>query len=94
MTSINATANNRTTTTARRVGTETKPAFKTTEFMMFVVAVAGVLIASLLVGSDSSLGDGFRADEAWTLVTVLTVGYMISRGLAKSGSRDLRNDND
>ena len=28
------------------------------------------------------------AKQAWLYVTILTVGYMISRGLAKSGSRD------
>jgi hypothetical protein len=26
--------------------------------------------------------------EAWFYVSLLTIGYMISRGLAKSGSRD------
>ena len=30
----------------------------------------------------------FGAQEAWFYVTLLTIGYMISRGLAKSGSRD------
>ena len=35
-------------------------------------------------GDAGSLG----AKQAWLYVTVLTVGYMVSRGLAKSGSRD------
>jgi hypothetical protein len=30
----------------------------------------------------------FGADPAWRYVTYLTVGYMISRGLAKAGSRE------
>jgi hypothetical protein len=30
----------------------------------------------------------FGADYAWRYVTYLTVGYMISRGLAKAGSRE------
>jgi hypothetical protein len=63
-------------------GTETKAAFKTTEFIVYVLAVVGVLIASAIV--DNSFG----ADPAWRYVTYLTVGYMISRGLAKAGSRN------
>jgi hypothetical protein len=31
---------------------------------------------------------GIGARQAWLYVTILTVGYMISRGLAKSGSRE------
>jgi hypothetical protein len=65
-------------------GTETKAAFKTTELIVYVLAVLGVLIASMIV--DQSFG----ADPAWRYVTYLTIGYMISRGLAKSGSRNPR----
>ena len=66
---------------------ETKAAFKTTEFVVFVVAFVGVLIASALVGDSDGRGDVFLADKAWFYVTLLAVGYMISRGLAKSGVR-------
>ena len=62
-------------------GTETKAAFKTTELIVYVLAVLGVLIASAIV--DNSFG----ADPAWRYVTYLTVGYLISRGLTKVGSR-------
>jgi hypothetical protein len=67
-------------------GTETKPSFKTTELIVYVLAVLGVLIASAIV--DNSFG----ADPAWRYVTYLTVGYMISRGLAKAGSRYPQDD--
>ena len=63
--------------------TETKSSYKTTELIVYVLAVLGVLIASFLV-QDASFG----ADHAWRYVTYLTVGYMISRGLAKAGSRE------
>ena len=76
----------------RRISTETKSAFKTTEFIVYVLAVAGVLIASYLVKSNDGHADIFRADKAWFYVVLLSIGYMGSRGLAKSGSRDYYDD--
>ena len=64
-------------------GTETKAAFKTTELIVYVLAVIGVLLASFIVQEAS-----FGADHAWRYVTYLTVGYMISRGMSKAGSRE------
>ena len=69
----------------RRLATETKASFKTTEFIAYVVMVIGVLIAAGIV--DEANDGGFGARQAWLYVTILTVGYMISRGLAKAGSR-------
>jgi hypothetical protein len=66
--------------------TETKAAFKTTELIAYLAAVVGVLIAAAVV--DQSDAGGLGAKQAWLYVTILTVGYMVSRGLAKSGSRD------
>ena len=66
---------------------ETKAAFKTTEFIVYVVAVVGVLVASALVDDSDGRGDVFLADKAWLYITLLTVGYMVSRGLAKAGVR-------
>jgi hypothetical protein len=72
----------------RRLSTETKASFKTTEFFAYLGAVVGVLLASQLVGSEDGHGDYFRADRAWFYVVLLTIGYLLARGLAKSGSRD------
>jgi hypothetical protein len=72
----------------RRLSTETKSALKTTEFFIYLASVVAVLIASMVVGDDDGHADYFRADKAWLYIVILTVGYMISRGLAKSGSRD------
>jgi len=47
-----------------------------------------VLLASQLIGAEDGHDDYFRADRAWFFVVLLTIGYLISRGLAKSGSRD------
>ena len=72
----------------RRLTTETKQAFKTTEFYAFLAAVIGVLIAGNAIEIAEGGTDYFTADKVWLYVTILTVGYMVSRGLAKSGSRD------
>ena len=58
---------------------ETKLSFKTTEFLAFIATVAGVFIAS-------AIDDSIDARLAWILASGLAVGYMVSRGLAKSGS--------
>lgn len=71
---------------ARRLTTETKSAYKTTEMMAFVAMVAAVLIAAAV--SDTRGPGELGANDAWRYVTFLTIGYMISRGLAKSGSRE------
>ena len=61
-------------------GDETKNALKTTECFAMVAVNAAILIAAWV--SDSL--DDVRA---WTLVAAVSAGYIISRGLAKSGSR-------
>lgn len=71
----------------RRVSTETKSSLKTTELPIFVLAVLGVLIASAMVDNAD-----FGPQEAWKYITWLTIGYLVSRGLAKSGSRDFYDD--
>ena len=71
---------------ARRLTTATKASFKTTEFFAYLAAVVGVLIAAGVV--DEANNGGLGAKQAWLYVTILTVGYMVSRGLAKSGSRE------
>ena len=68
------------------MSTETKAAFKTTEFFAYVAVLAGILIAGAVI-NDANDG-AFDATRVWLYATILTVGYMISRGLAKSGSRD------
>ena len=72
---------------APRRSSETKAAFKTTEFIVYVVAVIGVLFASFLVSTTDAHEDYFRADRAWLYVVLLSIAYMVSRGLAKAGSR-------
>jgi hypothetical protein len=70
----------------RPTGNETKGSFLTTEFWIYLAAVAAVLIASYAVGDTATHGDYFRADKAWWFISLLTIGYLGSRGLAKAGS--------
>ncbi len=76
----------------RRLTTETKAAFKTTEFFAFLAVLAGILIAGLVV--DGGARGGFSPEEVWRYATILTVGYMVSRGLAKAGSRQPYDESD
>jgi hypothetical protein len=62
-----------------RASDETKLSLKTTEFWAMAGIIAAILIASAV---SDSLGDV----RAWTLVAAVGIGYMISRGLAKSGT--------
>lgn len=52
-----------------------------TELLVLAVTALAVLIAA-------AVADNFEAGAAWTLVTVLAVGYMLSRGFAKHEHRD------
>jgi len=64
----------------RRTSDETKNALKTTEFVAMVAVIAAILIATWV-------SDSLNDVRGWTLVAAVAIGYMLSRGLAKSGSR-------
>jgi hypothetical protein len=72
----------------RRLTTETKGSFKTTEFFAYLAVLAGILVSAAVIKGTGSDVDVFKADQAWLYATILTAGYMISRGRAKSGSRE------
>jgi hypothetical protein len=74
--------------TPSRLSTETKHSSKTSELYAYVAATVGVLLAGLLTKAGDGNEDRLMAHDTWLIVGILTVGYMISRGLAKSGSRD------
>jgi hypothetical protein len=59
---------------------ETKPFFLTSEFLAFVLLLMGLGIAA---GSS----DDIDARLFWILATAATIAYMLSRGIAKSGTR-------
>lgn len=51
-----------------------------TELVVLALTAVALLIAA-------AVADNFEAPSAWTLVTVLAVGYMLSRGFAKHEHR-------
>jgi len=72
-----------------RLTTETKQAFKTTEFWAMVAIVVSILIASWIVDEGGSGdGDAFPAVRAWLYVAIVASAYIVSRGLAKAGSSE------
>ena len=50
-----------------------------------------VVITALVIRHTSGHNDYFRADRAMFYVVLLTIAYLGSRGLAKSGSRESYN---
>jgi hypothetical protein len=73
----------------RRLTTETKQAFKTTEFWAMVGVIVAILVsAAAIKGGDTGGTDEFIARQAWLYVAIVAGAYLISRGLAKAGSRD------
>jgi hypothetical protein len=72
-----------------RLATETKAAFKTTEFWAMVAVIVAILIsAASISGGDTGGTDEFIARQAWLYVAIVAGAYFIGRGLAKSGSRE------
>ena len=84
-TSLQRTDNGRTTELHRehRTYTETKLFAKTSEFYFTIIAIAGILIATYADSDDSLV-----LDDGWRMATFVAVAYIISRGLAKAGSRE------
>jgi hypothetical protein len=63
--------------------TESKRGYKTTEFLLTILFVAGVLIATY-INDDDSLG----REDGWELACFVVIAYVVSRGLAKLGVRE------
>lgn len=59
---------------------ETKPFFLTSEFLAFILLVMGL-------GIGTAVSDDVDPRLFWILTTAATGLYMLSRGIAKSGSR-------
>jgi hypothetical protein len=67
----------------RRSFTETKAFYKTSEFLVWLLSAIGVLVVTYIDDPDS-----LSNWHGWILIAVLSAAYMLSRGIAKSGSRE------
>jgi hypothetical protein len=67
---------------ARRTFTETKVGFKTTEFLLTLAAIAAILVAVYVGDADLDASDG------WRYASWVAAAYIVSRGLAKLGTRE------
>jgi hypothetical protein len=79
---------------ARRLATETKAAFKTTEFWAMLGLIAAILVSAAVINGGDNGTDEFIARQAWLYVAILGGAYFISRGLAKSGTADPYDEGD
>jgi hypothetical protein len=71
---------------ARHIKTpETKEFFKTSEFIIWGLTVIGILIAAVVVSEGN--GADFPASRAWLYVAIVSGAYIVSRGIAKAGTR-------
>jgi hypothetical protein len=64
---------------------ETKPFFLTSEF-------AGALLAIFGIAITAAASDSFGAWRAWVLISGITAAYLLSRGIAKAGTRSHSDD--
>jgi hypothetical protein len=70
----------------RRTYTETKNGFKTSEFYVMLVFVAGVLLSTY---ADQ---DSLARRDGWFFAALAVGAYILSRGLAKLGTREPYDD--
>ena len=70
-----------------QVSTGHQSAYITVELILYLLAAVGIFITAAVV-DESGSAEGFGASEAWFYVTLLTVGFLLSRGLAKIGGRN------
>ncbi|HLM63847.1 MAG TPA: hypothetical protein VK306_06085 [Acidimicrobiales bacterium] len=78
----------RTAARTRRTFTESKAGYKTTEFILTVVAIVAILIATYVEDANLDAADG------WRYATWVAIAYIVSRGLAKLGTREPYSDED
>jgi hypothetical protein len=59
---------------------ETKPFFLTSEFAAYALATIALIVTA-------AVDDSIDSWKFWILQTALTIGYLFSRGIAKSGTK-------
>jgi hypothetical protein len=72
----------------RRTFTETKAGFKTSEFLLTLAAIVAIVVAVYVGDADLDATDG------WRYASWVAAAYIVSRGLAKLGTREPYTDQD
>jgi hypothetical protein len=72
----------------RRTFTETKSGFKTSEFLLTLAAIVAIVVAVYVGDADLDATDG------WRYASWVAAAYIVSRGLAKLGTREPYTDQD
>ena len=80
-TDLNYEARSRPAPKARLEENETRRSFTTSEFYVWAISVAALIVAGYVNRS------GLDGKTAWQLAALVSVAYIVSRGLAKIGSR-------
>ncbi len=70
-----------------QVTTAHQSAYLTVELILYLLATIGIFITAAVIDERGS-AQRFGASEAWFYVTLLTVGFLISRGLARIGGHN------
>jgi hypothetical protein len=70
-----------------QVSTGRQSAYVTVELIPYVLATLGIFLTAAVIDERDD-AQGFSASDAWFYVTLLTVGFLLSRGLAKLGGRN------
>lgn len=73
----------------RRTFTETKLGLKTSEFYLTLIAIAGLIVATY---SDND--DSLTAARGYQYAAFVAIAYILSRGLAKLGTREPYTEDD
>lgn len=66
----------------RRTFTETKLGIKTTEFLLTIAMIVALVVAVYVGDADLDAADG------WKYASWVAAAYIVSRGLAKLGTRE------
>ena len=69
-----------------RPTSETKQALMSHEFWLWAIALIALILAGALI--DKGRPDRYGPGAVWSFITIVTVGYLLSRGLAKAMRRE------
>ena len=73
-------------TRMERAGDEVAGAHDESRWALLTTEFWAMLLLSAILLISAAISDSFDDNRAWTLVTVIGAAYILSRGVAKSGT--------